>query len=439
LKVLIKNIIEDTQQISRCDSFIKIYHIVKKYIQNSDNLTIDIPNNLSINAYLEHLEMKLNTTNLEISGVIMVKNQEQYIHNCISSVLPIVDELIVMDTGSTDRTLEIVKSFEDEKICIKEDAWKEDFAFMRNKLVSYSSHNWIFVVDADEVVSTIENPDELKKVLLFLDLIYGQKKDIKLKIEAHYPNSNRYVLPDRIFKKTNSVVFINAIHEELISKNDIMLNLVSTIKFTNYGTTLEEDKKFNKKCRYGNLLLKMLKNDYSNPRWIVLSTNELIKEAYPDLNFEEILITHIKKDLTLPINDVNLQKHEYVFQIMEKLIVYYINQNRFVEAKNLISFCRIKSPYNVNLIAYEYSNKLNKINDFIEEIFKSFIFDVNTLDSKQVKFSSQKDEQILEALGVKYLIKLGRYEEAANYSKNITDDLARDLILDELILINNKL
>ncbi|EGO9385701.1 hypothetical protein DSH63_16070, partial [Enterococcus faecalis] len=336
MKVLIKNIIEDTQQISRCDSFIKIYHIVKKYIQNSDNLTIDIPNNLSINAYLEHLEMKLNTTNLEISGVIMVKNQEQYIHNCISSVLPIVDELIVMDTGSTDRTLEIVKSFEDEKICIKEDAWKEDFAFMRNKLVSYSSHNWIFVVDADEVVSTIENPDELKKVLLFLDLIYGQKKDIKLKIEAHYPNSNRYVLPDRIFKKTNSVVFINAIHEELISKNDIMLNLVSTIKFTNYGTTLEEDKKFNKKCRYGNLLLKMLKNDYSNPRWIVLSTNELIMEAYPDLNFEEILITHIKKDLTLPINDANLQKHEYVFQIMEKLIVYYINQNRFVEAKNLI-------------------------------------------------------------------------------------------------------
>ncbi|EGO9385472.1 hypothetical protein DSH63_14720, partial [Enterococcus faecalis] len=74
-----------------------------------------------------------------------------------------------------------------------------------------------------------------------------------------------------------------------------------------------------------------------------------------------------------------------------------------------------------------------------EEIFKSFIFDVNTLDSEQVKFSSQKDEQILEALGVKYLIKLGRYEEAANYSKNITDDLARDLILDELILINNKL
>jgi hypothetical protein len=108
------------------------------------------------------------------------------------------------------------------------------------------------------------------------------------------------------------------------------------------------------------------------------------------------------------------KKHEYVYQIMEKLIVYYINQNRFIEGKNLISFCRKKMPNNVNLIAYEYSNQLNRINACIEDIFRSFIFfDVNALDVDQVKVSSQKkDEQILEALGVKYLVKLGRYSEA---------------------------
>ncbi|EKZ0363359.1 hypothetical protein QPI81_003007, partial [Enterococcus faecalis] len=51
----------------------------------------------------------------------------------------------------------------------------------------------------------------------------------------------------------------------------------------------------------------------------------------------------------------------------------------------------------------------------IEDIFRSFIFDVNALDVDQVKVSSQKDEQILEALGVKYLVKLGRYSEAKKY------------------------
>ncbi|HDV0826968.1 TPA: hypothetical protein RHK56_002995, partial [Enterococcus faecalis] len=56
-------------------------------------------------------------------------------------------------------------------------------------------------------------------------------------------------------------------------------------------------------------------------------------------------------------------------------------------------------PNNVNLIAYEYSNQLNRINACIEDIFRSFIFDVNALDVDQVKVSSQKDEQILEALG----------------------------------------
>ncbi|HDV0815062.1 TPA: hypothetical protein RHJ96_002723 [Enterococcus faecalis] len=72
-------------------------------------------------------------------------------------------------------------------------------------------------------------------------------------------------------------------------------------------------------------------------------------------------------------------------------------------------------PNNVNLIAYEYSNQLNRINACIEDIFRSFIFDVNALDVDQVKVSSQKDEQILEALGVKYLVKLGRYREAKKY------------------------
>ncbi|HAP3773851.1 TPA: hypothetical protein IUT57_002836, partial [Enterococcus faecalis] len=57
----------------------------------------------------------------------------------------------------------------------------------------------------------------------------------------------------------------------------------------------------------------------------------------------------------------------------------------------------------------------------------------------QVKVSSQKDEQILEALGVKYLVKLGRYNEAKEYLKNITDDLALDLIIDEINLLDNKL
>ncbi|HAP3793380.1 TPA: hypothetical protein IUT75_002826, partial [Enterococcus faecalis] len=73
MKVYIKNIIEDSQQSIKCNSFFKIYNIAKQYIQDIDNLVIDIPINLSINDYLEYLELKLNTINLKISGVIMVK------------------------------------------------------------------------------------------------------------------------------------------------------------------------------------------------------------------------------------------------------------------------------------------------------------------------------------------------------------------------------
>lgn len=84
----------------------------------------------------------------KLSAVILTKNEENNIKRCLES-LSFTDEIIVVDSGSTDKTIEIVQTFKD--VIIIETEWK---GFVENKKigVSRASHDWILWIDADEEV-----------------------------------------------------------------------------------------------------------------------------------------------------------------------------------------------------------------------------------------------------------------------------------------------
>lgn len=86
---------------------------------------------------------------MSLSLCMLVKDEEATLPRCLSSVQAVVDEMIVLDTGSTDHTREVaaglgarVYSFE----------WCNDFAIARNEALNYAHGNWILVLDADEVL-----------------------------------------------------------------------------------------------------------------------------------------------------------------------------------------------------------------------------------------------------------------------------------------------
>jgi tetratricopeptide (TPR) repeat protein len=82
-----------------------------------------------------------------LSVCMIVKNEEDFLENCLKSVVDHVDEIVIVDTGSTDQTVKIAKGFNAR---IYHHPWQDNFSLHRNQSISYAKGRWIFIIDADE-------------------------------------------------------------------------------------------------------------------------------------------------------------------------------------------------------------------------------------------------------------------------------------------------
>src|SRR3989338_8295195 len=90
-----------------------------------------------------------------ISLCMIVKNEADFLEQCLNSVKEIADEIIIVDTGSTDRTKEIAKKFNAKVI---EHKWNNNFSEARNISLEHATKEWILVLDADEAISREDLP-----------------------------------------------------------------------------------------------------------------------------------------------------------------------------------------------------------------------------------------------------------------------------------------
>lgn len=87
---------------------------------------------------------------IRLSLCMITKNEGQYLDKSLNSVKDLVDEIIIVDTGSTDNTKEIAKKFTNK---IYDFNWSDDFSAARNESLKYATGEWIFVLDADEIIA----------------------------------------------------------------------------------------------------------------------------------------------------------------------------------------------------------------------------------------------------------------------------------------------
>jgi glycosyltransferase involved in cell wall biosynthesis len=86
---------------------------------------------------------------MKVSAALIVKNESAHLRTALNSIEGI-DEIVVVDTGSTDNTVEIAMEFTDKVYHGDEYLWRDDFAFHRNQATDLCTNDWIFVIDADE-------------------------------------------------------------------------------------------------------------------------------------------------------------------------------------------------------------------------------------------------------------------------------------------------
>lgn len=147
---------------------------------------------------------------ITISVCMIVKNEEKILKRCLDSIKGIWDELIIVDTGSTDKTKEIAKKYTDKVFDFE---WIDDFSAARNYAWSKATKDYIYMADADEVIDR-ENLDKfkkLKKVLL---------PDIEI-VQMNYVNqlSNGTVYNfdkeprAKLYKRVREFTFVDPVHE----------------------------------------------------------------------------------------------------------------------------------------------------------------------------------------------------------------------------------
>ena len=111
---------------------------------------------LQVRKKLGPMKIKSRMNKPAVSCCMIIKDEEKYLARCLTSVKPIVDEMIVVDTGSADRSKDIAAAFGAQVYDLK---WQDDFAKARNFSLEKASGDWILIIDGDEVISSLDYQD----------------------------------------------------------------------------------------------------------------------------------------------------------------------------------------------------------------------------------------------------------------------------------------
>lgn len=215
---------------------------------------------------------------ITISLCMIVKNEEAVLARCLDSVADLVDEIIIVDTGSTDKTKEIAAGYTRK---IYDFEWVDDFSKARNFAFSKATMEYIYSADADEVLDG-ENRERfriLKEHLLPEIEIVQMKYGNQLSFGTVYNFDEEY--RPKLFKRLRSFIWEEAIHET-VRVHPVIFD--SDIVITHMPTSAHGDRdlrNFEKQIAAGKKLSKRLQNMYARELLMVGSEESVRKaEAY---------------------------------------------------------------------------------------------------------------------------------------------------------------
>ncbi|MEH7221245.1 SunS family peptide S-glycosyltransferase, partial [Bacillus toyonensis] len=201
---------------------------------------------------------------------ILTYNEERCIKRCLDSLGNQFDEILVLDSHSTDNTTKIINR-DFPRVKVVYEPWIDDFSFHRNKLVSLTSSEWIYFIDADNYcVDSTNKFKRVAKLIQFLSIDCIISPMIKEHI-GHVYTDNR-----KMFSVKKGIQFKGKVHEEPINADgSIPQNITVDILICHDGYNPEVINLSEKNDRNIKLTRQMMEEEPSNPKWLYFYAREL--------------------------------------------------------------------------------------------------------------------------------------------------------------------
>ncbi|MBW9154965.1 glycosyltransferase [Clostridium tagluense] len=374
---------------------------------------------------------------MKLSIGMMVKNESKYLRECLESLKPIRDaiesELIIVDTGSTDNTVEIAKEFTDKVYFHK---WNSDFSDMRNITIKHCTGEWILVIDGDEVIS---NPNGILQFFNSNEFKKHNTASVSVKNFTFTDNEDDFAVltAPRIFRKDKDFRFEGAVHNQCIWKKP-MIMLESEILHYGYINDDKElmDKKF---LRTSEILKRELHKDKENVYYIY----QLAVSYSMHGDYQEALETIEKAYNLVKLKKLDLSKYMAISTFLSRI---YLQNGKFREVETICLEATNKEGFYIDLYYYLAKSQFSIYKN--EESIETY----NTYFKKLEAFNNFKvvddlsvvhytlgnyDDACLDM--VTLYERIGKYEEALKYIKIIKSDKVLNSVLNSSMSLYTKL
>ncbi len=259
---------------------------------------------------------------ITISLCMIVKDEEQVLKRCLESVVGLVDEIIIVDTGSTDSTWEIASSFTSKVYSF---TWIDDFSAARNYSFSKATMDYCMWLDADDVIEELER----KRFLKLKESIVDSIDIVMMKYNIAFDENNNPTFSyyrERLLKNNKNYIWEGAVHEAITPVGTVI-----------YSDTAISHKKIYKNDSYRNL------NIYKRQ----LEKNKILEPRHQYYYARE------------------LYYHSLYEEALNEFLSFFENKNGWIE--NKIEAC--------TLAAYCFY-KLDKEEEALRMFFRSFEYDL---------------------------------------------------------------
>jgi tetratricopeptide (TPR) repeat protein len=260
-----------------------------------------------------------------ISLCMIVKNEEEYLPRCLASVKPLVDQLIVVDTGSTDRTVEIAESF---GASVYHHEWEGNFSKARNISMGYADCDWIVILDADEELNSEDIPT-LREAIETTDF-----NAISVSVYNYSAQKRMYTsfLPSiRAFRRSLGGYYEGIVHNQLRFPTPQGVLRVP-VRIDHYGYGLSPEQMARKVRRTKTLLEQQLAENpdngfaHFNLAQLMRGTDESLTPKVMDE-----VIFHAGRAVDLSSPDDPHERHIHLMAL-HQLVTGYFNKGDYVRA-----------------------------------------------------------------------------------------------------------